>query len=122
MVPEKLVLELERLLGQVNAELQRILPSVQDPAFTDSDVRKAIQSAERLSRWKRTLLPDDPSGLDYAKTRAEAKAKEHGESFVVVEPVDGSTLVVVSKGRLLRDKPFGLDIKDVVYETSKATA
>lgn len=120
--PEEMVTELERLLAQVNTALRAILPSVTDTAFTDSDVRKAVQEAERVSRWTRTKLPRDESGYDYAIARAQIKAQVYGESFVVAEKGDDLTLLVVSKARLLKEKPFGLGENEIVYETTKATA
>lgn len=119
---EQLLEQLERLLGQINAELKQILPTVTDPAFTDSDVRKAIQKVERLSRWRRSSAPGGPEGYDVAAAKAHAKAKEYGEPFVVAETDDGQSLVVISKARLLEEKPFGLDEKNICYETEKATA
>lgn len=126
--PEEIVRELERILKEINIKLKRILPTVIADAFADSHVRDVIQEAERLSRWKRTPLPNDgprewsPRQGDYAITRANAKAKEYGEPFVVVEKDDGLTIIVISKSRLLSEKPFGLTEKDIIFETDKAIA
>lgn len=115
-MPLETVIELERILAQVNAGLNKILPAVTDPAFTNGDVRKAVEELERVSRWRRDMVPDDQSGYDYAKARAEIKAKETGEVVVVAKKGDG-TLVVVPKARLLKEKPFGLDEKSIIHET-----
>jgi hypothetical protein len=126
--PEEIVRELERILKEINANLKQILPTVTKDTFTDSYVRDVIQEAERLSRWKRTPLPDDgprewsPRQGDYAITRANAKAKEYGEPFVIAEKDDGQTIVIMPKSRLLKKQPFGLTVKNVIYETDKAMA
>lgn len=118
--PLETVIELERILAQVNAGLNKILPAVTDPAFTNDDVRKAVEELERVSRWRRDRVPDDQSGYAYAKARAEIKAKETGEVVVVAKKDDAEgTLVVVPKARLLKEKPFGLDEKNIIYETIK---
>lgn len=115
------VVPLESLLARVNSKLKELLPLVEDPSFADSDVRKAIQEVERLSRWKRYPIPGGNEGFSIAAGRAKIKAKENREPFVVLERTDGA-LVVVSKARLLNEKPFGLDEKRIVFETDKATA
>jgi len=116
--PGEMVIELEKLLAQVNTDLKAILPVVMEPTFTDSAVRKAVQEAERMSRWKR--CDPDGSAYDYAVSRADIRAKTEGEPFVVAD--DGVTLIIMSKARLVKERPFGLTAKQVVYETSKATA
>lgn len=97
--------ELERLLSSINLELKQILPKIADP-----EIRKVIEKVENISRWKRH---EDPQGYDFAFARAKAKAQEQGEPFVVVG--NDEQLVVVSRKRLLEEKPFGYTEKDVLY-------
>ena len=120
MKHEDTILELERILEQVNTKLKEILPDVKKPSFIDSDVRirKAVHEAERLSRWKRGYFESDVDGLKYAIEKAKLKAKEYGEPFIVA--ADEARLVLVPKARFLKDKPFGLGPKDVVFETGKS--
>lgn len=113
MKAELLVVELERALERVNRELKRLLPKVYD-----SDVLKALWKIERLSRWRRGFFESDLEAIITARERAVLKAKEYGEPFVVVER-DNRDLVLMPKKRLLKDKPFGFTLKDVVFETGK---
>lgn len=106
---------LERLLAQVNADLRRIVPLVTDPAFVDSDVRDVVVRAEKTSRYATRPLAPGQAGYDFAFARAEAKARAEGEDFVVVEKDGGDTLVVMPKTRLLKERPFGLGERDVIY-------
>lgn len=116
MKHEDTILELERILEQVNAELRRILPH--SKTYADAKTVKAIQSAERLSRWKRGFFESDVAGLQYAIAKAKLKAEEYGETFIVA--ADDVRLLLVPKARFLKDKPFGLSPKDIVFETGKA--
>lgn len=112
MKAELLVVELERALKMVNRELKRLLPKVYD-----SDVEKELRRIERLSYWKRGFFESDLEAIATARERATLRAKEYGEPFVVVE--NNSTIVLMPKGRLLKYKPFGFTMKDVVFETGK---
>lgn len=121
MADEKTVLELERLLATVNSNLNLILPSIEKNPDSDPAVLKLLKETENLSRWKRTPVPGHPESYDYAVTRAKMKASLSGEPFVVAD--DGSSkIVVVSKARLLKEKPFGLTEKNIIFETGKAMA
>lgn len=116
------VLELERILEAINTNLKKVLPAIEENPAADPNTLKILKETEILSRWKRTPLPGDQAGYDYAIARAQIKAKEHGESFVVLEKDAGQTVVVVSKSRLLKEKPFGLTEKSIIFETGKALA
>lgn len=109
MNPDLLISELEHMLERVNAELKKILPHI-----TNSDLRKALQKVERLSRFRRGFFETDSGGLEYATNKAKLKAQEYGEPFVVA--VKEGAMVLIPKSRLLKDRPFGLTLKDVVFE------
>lgn len=109
------ILELERILERVNAVLKGILPH--SKTYADAKTVKAIQEAERLSRWKRGFFESDVGGLQYAIAKAKLKAEEYGEPFVVA--ADDVRMLLVPKARFLKDKPSGLGPKNVVFETGK---
>src|SRR4029077_15899512 len=119
--PDETLKELEKILKEINLNLKSILPTVTDP-----ELKKAIQKTEFLSRWKRTSYENEgprewtPRDSEYAIARANMMAKEHGEPFVIAEKDDGTTTLIVSKSRLLKEKPFGLLESNIIYETSKA--
>jgi hypothetical protein len=120
--PEENLKELEKIIKEINLNLKSILPTITDP-----DLKKAIQKTEWLSRWKRTSLdigPREwsPRNFEYAMARADMKAKEQGEPFVIAEKDDGATTLIVSKSRLLKETPFGLTEANIIYESDKAIA
>lgn len=120
MNAEQHIKELERTLQGVNSKLGKILPAVTDPEFSHADVRQAVVEAEKQSRWNTTPLPGDPEGYDFAVARAQLRAKEQGEPFVVAQDEDGSTVLVMPKSRFQKEHPFDLSDKDVIYDTSAA--
>lgn len=103
--------ELVRILKKVNALLRREIPTISDPRL-----KKKIQEAERYSRFRHFGTMDHSVSLSVAITRAKRKAKEYGEPVVVVDD-GGARMIVLTKARLLEDKPFGLGQKHIVYET-----
>ncbi len=118
---EETLLELERILRDVNGNLKKVVSSIEDGKLSDPEVLKLLKETENLSRWKRTPVPDHPESYDYAVKRAQMKASLSGEPFVVAD--DGSSkIVVISKARLLKEKPFGLTEKNIIFETGKAFA
>lgn len=112
---EEKLAEVERLLVRVNLELQKLLL---DPTFTAADPRKKVAEIERLSRWKRYTTPESQDPFAFAAMRAEVKAKENGEPFVVAETEDRKNLVCIPKSRFEKEAPFGLNGTHVVYDTS----
>ena len=113
---------LERLLVNVNLELKAILPAVTDPGFTDSDVRDSVIRAEKASRYVCYRIPAGREGYDHAFARAEAKAKQNGEVFVVASKEGVETFVIMPKSRLMAEQPFGLGEEDVIYTSTGAKA
>lgn len=109
--------ELERAMDRVNEQLRTLLPLVQDPAFTDSDVRKGVREAEFLSRWRRYTVEGSGEPLDHAKKRAKELAEERGIPYIVAEK-DDLNLIIMPEVRL-KDRPFGLGRKHVVFSTDK---
>jgi hypothetical protein len=107
---EEKLANVESLLIRINLELQKLLT---DCPHTLKDRVVAI---ERLSRYKRLQIPNDQDPYAFAAPRADLKAKEYGQPFVVADT--GDTLVTISKERFQKEAPYGLSEKDVVYDTS----
>lgn len=99
--------ETQRLLDRINVLLKQALPKIKGPGVKD------IVLAENLSRFKRMRISAEVDALTFAKKRCDLKAKENGEVRVLVQ--HGIDLLTIEKGRFLKEKPFGLSKKDILY-------
>jgi hypothetical protein len=104
--------ELEKILARIKKEVELVLPEVKDPK-----VKKALEGIVKLSTFKRVCVEDGAEGYKFAMKRADLKAEERGEVFVVAEEGSASRIIVCSKARLLKDSPYGLKEKNIIYST-----
>lgn len=119
MSKDPMVVELERLLSQVNQGLKDLLKT----RITGKKTREALIDLERKSRWKTTSYIRWTSDviLGEAKAKARLKAQEYGSDVVVAlkrpdNPEEPERYVVVTMARFFREHPFGMTANNIVFK------
>lgn len=112
--------EFDKILERVNEMLVKAAPRISDP-----DARRLVDDAIKQTRilyHSYETAPDATSceileaAVSAAIRRADEKAKIDGEPAVVVE-TSGGQILITSRSRFERERPFGTSAADLVYDT-----